>query len=524
MFESVCRNTGRIADADLCQTRFVQPPATRYVERDGTAIAYQVVGEGPLDLLLAHGFITHLDLQWTEPRFAGFLARLASFARLIVYDKPGTGLSDPIAHLPTLEERSADIEAVLDAAGSERAVLFGISEGGPSVLLLAATRPQRIVSLVLHGAFANLSEMLAAPERYSSSIAERAEREWQEIQDIIDHWGDGKRLAGRFAPSLGEMQQRFYGMFARAAASPRMARALVDTAMQIDVRDILSSVRVPTLVLHAEDDRVVPIEAGELLAAGIPDARFVRLPGSDHAYYIGANREEIFPDEIERFVTGTVGRSRTDRVLATVLFTDIAGSTRRAAELGDGAWRELLEQHDALVKQIVVDHDGRVVKQLGDGALSTFDGPAKAIRCAEALREAISRLGIELRAGIHTGECEAIGEDLGGLAVHIGARVSALAEPAEIVVSSTVKELVIGSGMQFTDRGEHELKGVPGAWRLYALGHERAPRAQLDGAVGYMRRSDRLAVSLARRMPRTMRLGARLASRDAARPEHPAEL
>lgn len=486
---------------------------TQYVERNGTAIAYQVVGDGPVDLLLAHGFITHLDLQWTEPRYARFLARLASFARLIVYDKPGTGLSDPIAHLPTIEERSADIEAVLDAAGSKQAVLFGISEGGPSVLLLAATRPQRIVSLVLCGAFANLSDMLTAPQSYSPAIAERASRQWREIEDIIDHWGDGTRLAGMFAPSLGEIQQRFYGMFARAAASPRMARALVDTALQLDVRDILPSVHVPTLVLHVEDDRVIPIEAGELLASDIPDARFVRLPGSDHAFYIGANRELVLLDEIERFVTGTVGRSRSDRVLATVLFTDIVGSTRQAAELGDGAWRELLEQHDALVGRVVADHGGRVIKHLGDGALSSFDGPAKAIHSAETLREAVTDLGIELRAGIHTGECEEIGQDLGGLAVHIGARVSALAGAREIVVSSTVKELVIGSGMQFTDRGEHELKGVPGAWHLYTLGDERAPRIPVDGAAGYMLRSDRLAVSLARRMPRTMRFGARIASR-----------
>ncbi|MGA9876548.1 MAG: adenylate/guanylate cyclase domain-containing protein [Solirubrobacteraceae bacterium] len=499
----------------LCQTRLVQPPATQYVERNGIAIAYQVVGDGPFDLLLAHGFITHLDLQWTEPRFASFLARLASFARLIVYDKPGTGLSDPIAHLPTIEERSADIEAVLDAAGSERAVLFGISEGGPSVLLLAATQPQRIVSLVLCGAFANLSDILAAPATYSPALAERAARHRRAIEDVIDHWGDGTRLAGMFAPSLGEVQQRFYGMFARAAASPRMARALVDTALQLDVRDILSSVRVPTLVLHVEDDRVIPVEAGELLAAAVPDARFVGLPGSDHAFYIGANREVILLDEIERFVTGVVGQTRTGRVLATVLFTDIVDSTRQAAELGDGAWRELLEHHDALVKRIVVNHGGRIVKHLGDGALSTFDGPAKAINCAETLREAVRELGIELRAGMHTGECEAIGQDLGGLAVHIGARVSALSEPGEILVSSTVKELVIGSGMQFSDRGEHQLKGVPGVWRLYALGEERAARMQLDGPAAYMRRFDRLAVSLARRMPRTMRFGARLASRNA---------
>lgn len=492
----------------------VQAPPTQYVERDGISIAYQVVGDGPVDLLLAHGFITHLDLQWTEPLYSRFLTRLASFARLIMYDKPGTGLSDPIPRLPTLEERGADIEAVLDAVGCERAVLFGVSEGGPPALMLAATRPQRIISLVLCGAFANVSDMLNAPETFSPEMVVRAEREWREITEIVEHWGNGTRLAGMFAPSLGELQQRFYGMFARAAASPRMVRALVDTVLEIDVRDILASVRVPTLVLHIDGDRVIPVEAGELMAEGIPGARFVKFHGNDHAFYLGDNREAVL-DEIERFVTGTVQPSKHDRVLASVLFTDIVGSTGRAAELGDGAWRELLERHDALVGGVVADHSGRVVKHIGDGALSAFDGPAKAIRCAEALREAVRELGIELRAGIHTGECEAIGQDLGGLAVHIGARVGAFSGPGEIVVSSTVKELVIGSGMQFTDRGEHELKGVPGVWRLYTLGQERAPRVRLDGAASYMRRSDRLAVSLARRMPRAMRLGARLVSRQA---------
>ncbi len=492
----------------------VQPPSTCYVERDGVSIAYQVVGEGPVDLLLAHGFVTHLDLQWTEPRFAGFLTRLASFARLILYDKPGTGLSDPVPHLPTLEERCADIEAVLDAVGSERAVLFGISESAPCLVLLAATHPERISSLVLYGGFATLADMLAHPDSYSATTSVRTRTELHEFEDLLEHWGDGSRLADLFAPSLGELERRFYGMFARAAASPRMARALVDIVLEIDVREILSSVHLPTLVLHVEEDRVIPIEAGELLAAGIPDARFLSFSSRDHAFHVG-DREvcEAILNEVERFVTGAVQPRRYDRVLATVLFTDIVDSTRFAAELGDRAWRELLERHDSLVDRLVSENGGRIVKHIGDGSLSSFDGPARAIRCAEALHEVAGELGIELRVGVHTGECEAIGEDLGGLAVHIGSRVGALARAGEIVVSSTVKELVIGSGMQFTDRGEHELKGVPGTWHLYALGHERTPRALLDGATGYMRRSDRLAVSFARRMPRAMRVGAHLAGR-----------
>ena len=297
----------------------------------------------------------------------------------------------------------------------------------------------------------------------------------------------------------------------RAAASPRMARALVETVEQIDVRDVLPSVHVPTLVLHVEGDRAMPVEAGQLLADGIPGARFVTFPGIDHAFWLGDRRGIV--DEIERFVTGAVHHAEPNRVLASVLFTDIVASTTRAAELGDRAWREVLERHDALVDRVVSEHGGRVVKHIGDGALSAFDGPAMAMRCAEALRDGVAELGIELRGGIHTGECEAIGEDLGGLAVHIGARVGALAGPGEIVVSSTVKELVVGSDMQFSDRGEHELKGVPGSWHLYALGEERTPLLELDGAAGYMRRSDRVAVTLARRMPRAMRLAGQLASR-----------
>ena len=487
----------------------MQPPRTHYVERDGISIAYQVVGDGPVDLLISPGFVSHLDLQWTAPRMSRFLARLASFARLIVYDKAGTGLSDPIPQLPTLEERVADIEAVLDAAGSERAVLFGISEGGPTSVLLAAMRPQRITSLILYGTFAVWPT--AAPEDFSADTLRRAEL--HELLEATEHWDDASRFMAVIVPSvtLTESQKRQSGIFARAAASPRMARALIETWMQIDIRDVLPSVRVPTLVLHVDGDRIVPVEAGQQLADGIPGARFVKYTSDDHAFWLGDFHEPV--DEIERFVTGAVHRTEPDRVLASVLFTDIVASTTRAAELGDRAWREVLERHDALVDRTVSEHGGRVVKHVGDGALSAFDGPAMAMRCAEALNEGVSELGIQLRCGIHTGECEAIAEDLGGLAVHIGARVGALAEPGEIIVSSTVKELVVGSDMQFSDRGEHELKGVPGAWHLYALGAERTPQPQLDGAAGYMRRSDRVAVTLARRMPRAMRLAGQLAAR-----------
>jgi pimeloyl-ACP methyl ester carboxylesterase len=491
----------------------VQPPSTQYVERDGVSIAYQVVGDGPVDLLLSPGFISHLDLAWTDPGTARLFTRLASFSRLILYDKPGTGLSDPIPHLPTLEERGADIEAVLDAAGSARAVLFGFSEGGPTAVVFAATRPERVTSLILYGTFAVFPA--GAPEAYSPEVVERFNEETSEVRDAIKHWGDGARLAKVFAPSLGERQKRVWGTFARAAASPRMADALIRTVMQIDVRDVLASVHVPTLVLHLEEDRAVPVEAGELLAAGIPGARFVTYPGTDHVFWLGqirARADEVV-DEVEAFVTGAVHAAAPDRVLTTLMFTDIVGSTNRAAELGDRAWRELLERHDALVQGVVKEHGGRVVKHIGDGALSAFDGPATAMRAAETLRQLVAELGIELRSGIHTGECEAIGDDLGGLAVHIGARVSALADPGEIVVSSTVKELVVGSGMQFTDRGEHELKGVPGSWRLYALGEERARRVELDGAAAHMRPSDRVAVALARRVPRAMRFAGQLASR-----------
>ena len=493
----------------------MQPPLTRYAERDGVSIAYQVSGEGPVDLLFAPGFVSHLDLQWTDAGFARFLTRLSSFSRLIRYDKPGTGLSDPIPHLPTLEERAADMIAVLDAAGSEHATVVGFSESGPTAVLLAATRPDRVRSLVLYGTFPAAFETLDAEDL--ATIPPEVQEALREVRAALDtavsRWGEGAAM-DLFAPSLtSEVQRRFFGTFERAAASPRMARALVDSVRSIDVRDLLPAVHCPTLVLHHRGDRVIPLIAGATLAEHIPGARFVAVDGDDHAFWYGDFDPVV--DEIERFLTGAVRHAEPDRVLATVLFTDIVGSTELAAELGDAKWREVLERHDALVSEVVTGHGGRVVKHIGDGALSTFGGPARAVRCADELCRRAPDLGIALRAGVHTGECEAIGDDLGGLAVHIGARVSAQASAGEVVVSGTVKDLVVGSGMQFADRGEHRLKGVPGDWRLFVLGEGRpqARAAPLDAAADHMRVGDRIAVSLARRAPRAMRLATRLAPR-----------
>ena len=490
----------------------MQPPPTRYTERDGYAIAYQVIGDGPIDLLFAPGFISHLDLQWTEPKFTRFLTRLASFSRLIMYDKPGTGLSDPIPHLPPIEERAADIEAVLDAAGSERAVLLGLSEGGPASILLAATRPERVVSLILCGTFAVMPAM--APEDHTPEVQARSLQSMDNLMAALENWGEGDSLE-IFAPSMtSDLFKRFYATFARAAASPRMARALIDAVGLIDVRDVLPAVRVPTMVVHVEGDKAVPVECGRLLAERIPGARIVEYPGIDHAFWIAD--PDLMSDDIEQFVTGSVHERPPDRVLATVLFTDIVGSTEQAARMGDATWRGVLERHDELISERVTAHGGRVVKNLGDGALATFDGPARAVHCAEQLCTAVEELGVQLRAGVHTGECDVIGDDLGGLAVHIGARVGALAGPGEVLVSGTVKDLVVGSGMNFADRGEQELKGVPGSWRLYVLGEDRRlePRdVPLDGPAAHMRRGDRMTVALARRAPRMMRMGARMATR-----------
>jgi class 3 adenylate cyclase len=439
-------------------------PPTRYATSGDASIAYQVVGEGPIDLVLVLGFATHLELQWESPPFARFFERIGSFSRLIIFDKRGTGLSDPVAEAPTLEQRVDDVRAVMDAAGSERAALFGISEGGPMGVLFAATHPERVIALVLHGAMGRTTE---APDYPWASPADALRESAAEF--IAPYWGQqAEGMVELFAPSFADDPEavEFTARMERSAASPAMVQQIFEMFLDIDVRAILPTIRVPTLVLHRHGDRVVNRRAGEELAAQIPGARYVELTGIDHLPWAG-DAESVL-GEIEEFLTGTRSAPEPERVLATVMFTDIVGSTERAAELGDARWRELLSTHQAAVQQELMRFRGREVKTLGDGSLATFDGPARAIRCGRAIAEAARSRGLEVRIGLHSGEVELIEEDVGGIAVHIAARVGALAAPGEVLVSSTVKDLVAGSGIRFVDRGAERLKGIPDEWRLFA--------------------------------------------------------
>jgi pimeloyl-ACP methyl ester carboxylesterase/class 3 adenylate cyclase len=472
-------------------------PKTRYVDNHGVNIAYQVSGEGPLDLVCVPGFISHLELEWTNPWQVAYFQGLMRFSRLIRFDKRGTGLSDPVPGVPTLEDRMDDVRAVMDAVGVERAALLGLSEGGAMAALFAATYPERVSALILYGSFACGG---AIPEEGGI----RADN-YPAIIDMIGDWGEG-RIIELFAPSVvkDEATLKLMGTFERSAASPGMARALIDAANEIDVRDVLPSIQAPTLVLHRTEELVVPVEASRYMARTIPGARLVELPGIDHVPWVGHFQPIV--DELEEFLTGVRHFHEPDRVLTTVLFTDIVGSTERAADLGDARWRELLEQHDELARREIESFRGRVVKSLGDGMLATFDGPARAVRCAESIGRSMDSLGLGVRAGVHTGECEAMGDDLGGLAVHIGSRVSAMAAPGEVLVSSTVKDLVVGSGLGFADAGEHELKGVPGKWRLFRLTDLESGGHAIPSAAHHMTRRDRAAVTMARRAPGAMRI------------------
>jgi class 3 adenylate cyclase len=478
---------------------------TRYVRNRDVSIAYQVSGDGPIDLVIVPGFISHLELDWANPYIAKYLRALMSFCRLIRFDKRGTGMSDPVPGVPTLEERMEDVHAVMDAAGSESAAIFGLSEGGPMAALFAATYPERVEALILYGSFACGG---ASPDEGGIT-----DKNYPAIRSMLDDWGQG-RIIELFAPSIVQDQaaRRVIATYERMAASPGMARALLDAANEIDVRPILPSIRVPTLVLHRTGELVSPVEAARYTAARIPGAQLVELPGQDHTPWVGDFQSVV--NEVEEFLTGARQAHEVDRVLATVLFTDIAGSTEKAAELGDADWRALLERHDALARERVESFRGRVVKNIGDGMFAAFDGPARAIRCAEALCDVIpAELGLELRAGVHTGECESIGDDLGGMAVHIGSRVAGLAEPGQVLVSGTVKDLVVGSGLTFEDAGEHELKGVPGSWRLFRVaGRETAP--PIAPASEHLTPSDKVLGRLARRAPGAVRAISRLALKE----------
>ncbi|MBA3776525.1 MAG: adenylate/guanylate cyclase domain-containing protein [Betaproteobacteria bacterium] len=439
------------------------PAKTQYARSGDLHIAYQVVGQGQLDLVYVPGWISHVELAWEEPTLARFLSRLASFSRLLTFDKRGTGLSDrvPNSELPTLEERMDDLRAVMDAVGSKRAAVFGFSEGGNLSALFAATYPERTSALIMFGSF---SKRIWSPDYpWAPKTAEReqeyehVEREWGEMMDIAD-----------YVPSkMGdEAFARRLATYFRRAASPGAAVALLRMNTQIDIRHVLPTIRVPTLVIHRTGDRQANVEEGRWLAGQIPGARFVELPGIDHLPWVGD--QDAILDEIQEFLTGVRSFPESNRVLATVLFTDIVGSTEHAARLGDRAWRDLLDSHHALVRKELARFRGREIKTVGDAFIATFDGPARAIRCACGIRDRVTEIGIQVRAGLHTGEIELIGDDIGGIGVHIGARVVASARPGEVLVSSTVKDLAAGSGIDFADCGARILKGVPGEWRLFA--------------------------------------------------------
>jgi len=436
-------------------------PVTRYAKSGEVHIAYQVFGSGPIDLVLIPGFVSHIENYWEQPDFARWFLRLAGFARVVMFDKRGTGLSDRVGELPALDRSMDDARAVMDAVGIERAALLGLSEGGPLAVLFAATYPQRCRALVLYGAFARFSSWIPTAEGLNALL-----------EYISRAWGSGRSLV-TFAPSHQNEPalQQWWGRDERLGASPAAALALMQMNSQIDISDILSSVHVPTLVIHITGDQTVNVEGGRFLAEHIPGAQLLELPGDDHLFFIHQQTADRIIDAVAEFLTGSVATAGDDRVLATVLFTDIVGSTARAEQLGDQRWHDLLDAHHTTVRRELARARGNEVKSLGDGFLATFDGPARAVRCAQAISEAVDQLGIQVRSGLHTGEIEIAAHDVQGIAVHIASRVAALARPGEVLVSRTVRDLVAGSGLQFDERGGHLLKGLQEPMDLYALSH-----------------------------------------------------
>jgi pimeloyl-ACP methyl ester carboxylesterase len=437
-------------------------PETRYVASGDVNIAYQVVGDGPRDLILVPGYVSNIEVFWEEPNLVRFLQRLATFSRLILFDKRGTGLSDRVPDMPTLETRMDDVRAVMKAVGSERAALLGYSEGGPMCALFAATFPARTSALIMIGGYASRVRTLDYP--WAPTAAERS----RFIEVTRQEWGGPVGIEDR-APSMAtdERFRTWWARMLRMSASPGAAVTLLKMNTEVDIRHVLPSIRVPTLLVHHVGDRCLDVRGSRYMAERLPGAKYVELDGIDHIPWVG-NPDAIL-DEIEEFLTGIRTGPDPDRVLATVMFTDIVGSTERTVELGDRAWRGVLEYHHALVRDELARFRGREVDTAGDGFFATFDGPARAIRCACAISKSVHHLGIDIRVGLHTGECEVIGEKVGGIAVHIGARVAGLAEAAEVLVSSTVKDLVAGSGIDFQSRGAHTLKGIPGEWHLFAV-------------------------------------------------------
>jgi pimeloyl-ACP methyl ester carboxylesterase len=441
-------------------------PETRYAKSGGVSIAYQTAGDGPIDLVFAPGWISNVELGWEDPAIARFHERLASFSRLILFDKRGTGLSDRVSdeHPPTLEERTDDLRAVLDAAGSDRAALFGVSEGGNMCVVFAATYPARTIALVTHGIFAK--RVWSADYPWAPTAAER--QEW--LEGLATRWSGGEMDLSTIAPSVAHDTaiRAGFARRSRLSVSPSGAVALGRMNTDIDIRAILPVLRVPTLMFHAVGDRDSNIEEGRWIASRIPGARLIELPTSDHIPYY-ANQDAVVP-AVQEFLTGTRPTPDADRFLATVLFTDIVDGTGKAAALGDARWRALVESHHALVRRELERFRGTEVDTAGDGFFATFDGPARAVRCALEIRTAVRSLGLEIRAGVHTGECETIAGKTGGIAVIIGSRVREQAAPGVVLATSTVKDLTAGSGLRFEPQGPRQLKGVPDEWQIFSAG------------------------------------------------------
>ena len=441
--------------------RVVPTPDTRYARSGDASIVYQVIGDGPVDLVLVWGTMSHVELFWEDPLTSYFLERLASFSRLILFDKRGCGLSDRFSSQPTLEERMDDVRAVMDAVGSERAVIFGESEGGPMSILFAATYPERTISLVLFGTIVRWVD-----ETFEGSF--RPQEFAALVDRFVEGWGRGDVVAW-FAPSIARLAPDIVaeagGRFERSAMSPGAFRQILAMNADIDVRNLAGSVMVPTLIMHRAGDQVVDVRQSRWLRDQIPGARYIEFEGDDHLMSAGD------PDPIlartEEFVTGSRSSPTPERAVATVLFTDIVESTARAAELGDGRWRAVLDRHESIVRQELARHRGKEIKTTGDGFLATFDGPARAVRCASSINRSIAIAGVQVRAGLHTGEVELRAGDIGGIAVHIASRISGLATGGQILASRTVKDLVAGSGISFREIGEYTLKGVPDSWQVY---------------------------------------------------------
>jgi class 3 adenylate cyclase/esterase/lipase len=441
----------------------VSAPPIQYASNGDIHLAYCTIGDGPLDLVLVHGALTNLEVLWDIPEYSEYCERLASFARVITFDKRGMGLSDRV-RVGTLEERMDDVRAIMDAAGSESAVLKGVSEGGPLSMLFAATYPQRTQALILCGA--EVKEETTDDWPWGEATREEFE-EYMAIEKVVDRWGQGL-VVGHIAPSRkdDERLRKLFGRLQVQSASPHDAVAFMRMAFEIDVRNVVPAVNTATLILHRVGDQVCHVENARWLSRSIKGAKYVELPGDTHIPWIDG---DDMMDEVREFLTGVREPAEPDRVLATVLFTDIVGSTERARALGDARWRDLVERHHELVRQDLARFRGKEIDTAGDGFLATFDGPARAIRSGKAIVDSVRTLGLEIRAGLHTGEVELAGDAVRGIAVHTGARVAAQAGAGEVLVSQTVKDLVAGSGIEFEDRGTHELKGIPGEWRLYAV-------------------------------------------------------